>query len=348
MIPDYYVVLGVERSAHIAAIRSAYRKLALLHHPDKGGDVEQFKLITEAHDVLADPDARKRYDLHGSAKPMVVRSKTHTYQVGALLQHGDVSDLYAGEDETGVPVVFKALRNPSDLDLLINEAATLTSFTNNLGARGSRYVPELRDSFMTRDMSLVRRRVNVLARLDGWFTFDAVRMKQPTLRFEHAVWMFNRVLECLGHVHAVDVVHGAVLPTHLLAYASTGVDSPWDHGVKLVDWCYSVGGGNPIQAIAPDWRAFYPPEVFAKKAATAATDIYMAAKCIVHVLGGDVVNMTVPDRVPPYLINFLRGCTLGNPAARPNNAWALLREFKDFMRKHYGPRVYVPFNMPVN
>ena len=132
--------------------------------------------------------------------------------------------------------MFKALRNPADLDLLVNEAAVLTALSKQVGARGVRYLSELRDSFVTRDMSLVRRHVNVLGRLDGWHTFDAVRAKQPTLRLEHGVWMFNRILECLGHVHANDTLHGAVLPPHLLAYASTGVDSPWDHGVKLVDW----------------------------------------------------------------------------------------------------------------
>lgn len=49
---EYYETLGIERSATESEIKKAYRKLALKHHPDRGGDEEMFKTITEAHDVL--------------------------------------------------------------------------------------------------------------------------------------------------------------------------------------------------------------------------------------------------------------------------------------------------------
>lgn len=67
---DYYQVLGVERSAGEKELLSAYKKLALRHHPDKNqGNKEKaeenFKKITEAYDVLRDPDKRKIYDQLG-------------------------------------------------------------------------------------------------------------------------------------------------------------------------------------------------------------------------------------------------------------------------------------------
>jgi molecular chaperone DnaJ len=68
---DYYEVLGVERSATDQQIKSAYRKLALKHHPDRNpGDrraEEEFKAAAEAYAVLADPDKRSRYDRFGHA-----------------------------------------------------------------------------------------------------------------------------------------------------------------------------------------------------------------------------------------------------------------------------------------
>src|SRR5271157_409070 len=69
---DYYEVLGVERKAGDQEIKSAYRKLALQHHPDRNPDAkeaaeEKFKEITEAYSVLADGDKRAAYDRFGFA-----------------------------------------------------------------------------------------------------------------------------------------------------------------------------------------------------------------------------------------------------------------------------------------
>ncbi len=65
---DYYRILGVDRNADDKAIKSAYRKLARKHHPDvaKGKDSgERFREVTEAYEVLSDPEKRRRYDTLG-------------------------------------------------------------------------------------------------------------------------------------------------------------------------------------------------------------------------------------------------------------------------------------------
>jgi len=68
---DYYKILGVERSATPAQVKSAYRKLAMKLHPDKNpGDKkaeEKFKEINEAYEVLNDPKKRSRYDELGES-----------------------------------------------------------------------------------------------------------------------------------------------------------------------------------------------------------------------------------------------------------------------------------------
>lgn len=59
---DYYNILGVPRDASQEDIKRAYRKLAMQHHPDKGGDVTKFQEITNAYETLSDTDKRFQYD----------------------------------------------------------------------------------------------------------------------------------------------------------------------------------------------------------------------------------------------------------------------------------------------
>jgi len=67
---DYYKVLGVSRSASAKDIAKAYRKMALQYHPDKNPDdreaaEEQFKKVSEAYEILNDPEKKQIYDQHG-------------------------------------------------------------------------------------------------------------------------------------------------------------------------------------------------------------------------------------------------------------------------------------------
>jgi DnaJ family protein A protein 2 len=59
---SYYNLLGVDKSAGKDEIKKAYRKLAMQKHPDKGGDPEEFKKITEAYETLQDDEKRSAYD----------------------------------------------------------------------------------------------------------------------------------------------------------------------------------------------------------------------------------------------------------------------------------------------
>ena len=66
---DYYDVLGVSRNATDSEIRKAYKAKSMKHHPDRGGNEEEFKKVNEAYQTLKDPQKKSMYDTYGTADP---------------------------------------------------------------------------------------------------------------------------------------------------------------------------------------------------------------------------------------------------------------------------------------
>lgn len=70
MARDFYEILGVSRDADAAAVKRAYRKLAMQYHPDRNredGAEERFKEVTQAYEILRDTEKRATYDRYGEA-----------------------------------------------------------------------------------------------------------------------------------------------------------------------------------------------------------------------------------------------------------------------------------------
>lgn len=63
-----YEDLGIEPSATLDQVKTAYRKLAMKYHPDRGGDPVKFKCVQNAYEVLSDPERRLKYDADGTTE----------------------------------------------------------------------------------------------------------------------------------------------------------------------------------------------------------------------------------------------------------------------------------------
>lgn len=90
MMMDHYKTLGISRDASQEDIKKAFRKLAMTHHPDKGGDPAEFQRINEAYSVLSDTDKRFQYD-NPQARPQF----NHPGGFGFNVNGFDINDLFS-------------------------------------------------------------------------------------------------------------------------------------------------------------------------------------------------------------------------------------------------------------
>ncbi|MEY9966257.1 hypothetical protein ABIA33_004316 [Streptacidiphilus sp. MAP12-16] len=176
------------------------------------------------------------------------------------------------------------------------------------------------------------RQVNVLKRLDGFHPLTDLLASWPDgLDPRDVAWIWRRLLVALGYAHRAGIRHGAVLPEHVLVH-------PAEHGLVLVDWCYSVAGAPArLPALVERHRRRYPPEVRMRDPATEATDIHLATLCMADLMA---------ERAPRELRAFVAGCTLLPEPRRPHDAWKLLAELDDVLENLYGPRTFRPMHLP--
>jgi serine/threonine protein kinase len=334
-------VFGAAQLASAQALKQRYRALATLAHPDHHPDDtatahEAFKLLQHWYEIAQAQVAATT----APAARILVTGRRHTYRGAELPLVGDLCDLYPA-DADGAPVLLKVARQARNHDLLQTEAATLQRLARELHDHPlAAHFPSLIEHFLLRGEDGRQRHVNVLRRETGTVTLAAVQAAFPGgLPLADAAWMFNRVLAALGVVHGLGLVHGALTLAHVLV-------RPDDHNGLLLDWCYSVPSGQPIKAISPLYAADYPPEVAARQPATPATDLYMAARSLLRLLGGDRDPDDLPAGVPRSVRALLRACLIPSPQRRINDAWELLDDFQGILQQLYGPRTFRPFQMP--
>ena len=323
----------------VATLRRRYRELAALAHPDRHAALaaeahEAFTALQQWYRRASDALADGVYD---AAPALSIESPLRRYTSTAAPIAGDLCDVYFARGD-GEPMVLKIGRSSRTTDLLAAEASALRQIGRALaGQPVAAHFPTLVEAFVLRDSGGVRRQINVLGR-----ECDTVSLAQVIAAYPRGIaaadagWVINRLLTALAVTHAQGLVHGAVLPEHVLIRTA-------DHNATLIDWCYSAPIGAPLRAISRRYAADYPPEVHARQPATPATDLALMARCIARLLGGDGDPERLPRAVPAALRTLLRTCIIPSPHRRPQDAWQLFDDIQQILRANYGPPVFRPF-----
>ncbi|BCJ59249.1 serine/threonine protein kinase [Micromonospora endophytica] len=294
-----------------------YRELVAVLHPDRLGWLGP-GVRAAATEAFVQVTTRWR-----ARRETVLRG----YRCGRPAYSGDLADLY----DVGADQLLKLPRDPRDNDLMDREENALRRLAERGDPRWLPYVPRLVDSFTHRDATTgAERRITVLATAPGLHNLVEVRRAYPDgLDARDVAWMWRRLLVALGLAHRAGVVHGAVLPPHVLI-------EPHEHGVVLVDWCLSAETGGVVPALVPGYEQWYPVEVTDRRPCGPGTDIAMAAHCMTWLMGA---------AAPRELLAFAQGCRQRPLSARPDDAWRLLGELDEVLHRLYGPRTFRPFTL---
>lgn len=339
---------GATPSERAQALRQAFHGLVRLVHPDHNGNSERaktafqrlMKLHAEAESVI---EPGNKPVPNADQTQNIIRTPKATYLIQGLLGVGDFCSVHrAMRMGDKAEFTIKTALQVEDNDLLDRESRVLKSIWSQTGDRADhfcRYLPMIVEDAELSDA----RRLHVLTFDPEYFPLTDVLAAFPEgIDPRDAAWMGNRVFEILSWIHGHMVVHGAVLPCHILV-------RPRDHAVKLIGWCAAIRefGTDHVSVMSRDWVDLYPPEVKKRLSATPALDVYMAAQCLTQLIGGDIAKRGSFARATPRrFAGFLDACRLARLDARFQDGRVAYLEFKAMLEELYGPPTFRPFAMP--
>lgn len=109
---NYYELLEISKTATEDEIKKGYKKLALKHHPDRGGDEKKFKEITEAYNVLSDVNKRKDYDLFGSINTENLSNPFDIFEKMFQFSDNDIEEMLNTASQSQPKIFIKIHKSP--------------------------------------------------------------------------------------------------------------------------------------------------------------------------------------------------------------------------------------------
>jgi hypothetical protein len=277
-----------------------------------------------------------------------VRVGGRRFVVLGRVAEGDGCDVFFGRSDARLTelVLLKVARN-RDAEAHLTRGWRALERLNQSEAQGAEFFSTLLPQLVS--FGPLKDRDGRLCAVYRWrsgfvHTFDDVLTAHPGgVDGKAAVWLWKRTLELLGWMHRSGWVHGAVLPAHLLVNAR-------DHGVVLAGWSAATPNAQSARERLPvcsaSQREMYPEAQWDGAPATPRTDLTMAARSVLKVIGGDVASRRIPSATPAPLAALLEAYVDDRSTARSDDAWAVKDLVSAAGKAAYGPPRFHRLHMP--
>ena len=330
-----------------------YRDWAKRCHPDQAPARLQrlasdaFARLTTWRDFAAADIQLGLYAVTDKLRRIEIKTKDRTYNIQSLFRTSAIyQEYWAKATNEPKPVLVKILRVPTNADLARAEENILRASAAAVCLRRlllMQHAPTLLECFEVKQGA--RTHLAHALKIDPKpsITLErvmALQREQPGdwLSLADAAWMFNRLLSALQIAQLQGYVHAGAVPSNFLIVPET-------HNGVLLEWSQAVKIGEKARCGAMRDRPFYPPELMAGEPLTSATDVYMAAKTMQQLLGGDPATHVLPPHLPGRVVGLLKSCWM-HQSRRPQNVEEVFNEFGELLRKVFGPPKFRPFVMP--
>ncbi|MFN8382127.1 MAG: hypothetical protein U0V02_09320 [Anaerolineales bacterium] len=269
------------------------------------------------------------------------------WELDKHIAHGDISDVYTGRRARWPTelAIIKLLRDHQNSEAFENEWNIIQTLQKSDSPGADTFTMLIPEPITHGEITIgpySGRHVSIHRWVSGFHhTFeDVIRVYPQGIPPQASIWVWRRVLETLSFIHASGIVHGAILPPHLLIQDN-------EHGVRLVGYSSAGKFGQKLHTVTHEYDSFYPQLKRSWSTLTDQLDLVMSAKCVIALLGGNTATALLPTSVPEQLVKILQRVALSKPdETASENAWDIRDELGEIAKEVFGPPQFIPIEMP--
>jgi len=155
-----------------------------------------------------------------------------------------------------------------------------------------------------------------------------------------SIWVWRRILEVLTFIHNSGLIHGAILPSHLLVQDN-------EHGILLVGYGSAGRKGKKLRMSSKRFETFYELSNRSISTLSPQLDLILSARCIIAILGGNPGTGMLPTTVPKRLADIIQQIAFDESGASAReDPWTIREELGVIANEIFGAPEFIPIVMP--